>query len=179
MWFRSQEHQENVSFRLDCFLMQKSIVIFYSLEGNTQFIAEHIAKKTWADILQLQPQKDIKSTWFMKYMRWGKQVIMKATPKLQPRNIDIDAYDTIILWTPVRAFTYAPALRTFFSQQQFTNKKIFLFCCHEWSKGRTLENMEENVQGNTLVAKIDFFAPLKKDKEEQVKKLDQRLDKYF
>ena len=105
--------------------------------------------------------------------------MMKLTPKLQPRTLNIDQYDTLILGTPVRAFNYAPALRTFFSEQKMQNKKIFLFCCHEGNKGKTLENMAQALAGNEIISQIDFLAPLKKDKEIQVKKLDERLGKYF
>ena len=105
--------------------------------------------------------------------------MMKLTPKLQPRTIDINPYDTLILGTPVRAFNYAPALRTFFTEQKFTNKKIFLFCCHEGNKGKTLENMAQALVGNDIISQIDFLAPLKKDKQQEIKKLDQRLETYF
>lgn len=105
--------------------------------------------------------------------------MMKLTPKLQPRSLDIDQYDTIILGTPVRAFNYAPALRTFFAEQKFHNKKIFLYCCHEGNKGKTLENMAQSLVGNEVISQIDFLAPLKKDTQAQVKKLDERLEKYF
>ena len=159
--------------------MSKALIIFYSLEGNTQFIAEHIATKIWADLLQLYPEKEISSKWFMKYMRWGRQVVMKVTPKLQPRTVDIDQYDTLIFWTPVRAFNYAPALRTFFAEQKFQNKKIFLFCCHEGGKWKTLENMAQALAGNEIISQIDFFAPLKKEKEAQIHRLDQRVERYF
>ena len=161
------------------FPMSKSLVIFYSLEGNTKFIAEQIAGKIGADLLQLHPENDIKANGFMKYVRWGRQVVMKEKPKLQPRNVDLGQYENIIFWTPVRAYTYTPALRTFFADNHLHDKKIFLFCCHEGNKGKTLENMEKSLVGNTIVDTIDFFAPLKKDKEEQIKKLDMRLEKYF
>lgn len=155
--------------------MSKTLIIFYSLEGNTQFIAKHIASKIWADLLQLHPESEIPSKWFMKYMRWGRQVVMKDKPRLQPRSLDIDQYDTLIFWTPVRAFNYAPALRTFFAEQKFHNKKVFLYCCHEGGKGKTIENMAIALAGNEIISQIDFFAPLKKDKEAQVEKLNQRL----
>ena len=159
--------------------MSKALIIFYSLEGNTQFIAERIASKIWADLLQLHPEKEINQKWFMKYMRWGRQVVMKFTPKLQPRTIDINQYDTLIFWTPVWAFNYAPALRTFFTEQKFQNKKILLFCCHEGGKGKSLENMAIALAGNEIISQIDFFAPLKKDKEWPLKKLEQRMTDNF
>ena len=46
----------------------KKLVIFYSFEGNTKYIAENIAEAVDADILELKPVKDIKSNGFMKYL---------------------------------------------------------------------------------------------------------------
>ena len=48
----------------------RSIVIFYSYEGNTRFIANTISKEIYADILELKPKKDMNSKGFMKYV-WG------------------------------------------------------------------------------------------------------------
>ena len=110
--------------------MQKPIIIFYSLEGFTKRIAEYIAKETNGDLLELQPEKTI-SKGFMKYFRGGKQVVMKETPILKPYRIDLKKYETIYLGTPVWAFTYTPAIRSFLKQTPLHNKKIILFCTHE------------------------------------------------
>jgi len=40
----------------------KTLVVYYSLEGNTKFIAETISKTVGADLLELKPIKDISST---------------------------------------------------------------------------------------------------------------------
>ncbi len=34
-----------------------SIVVYYSLEGNTEYIAENVAEKLGADILRIDPKK--------------------------------------------------------------------------------------------------------------------------
>jgi menaquinone-dependent protoporphyrinogen IX oxidase len=64
-------------------------------------------------------------------MRGGKQVVMKETPKLKHFTINPNDYDLIIMGTPVRAFNYTPAFRTFFQDYKIENKKIALFCTHE------------------------------------------------
>ena len=48
----------------------KNLVIYYSLEGNTKLIAENIAKKIDADILELKTKKEYHKTGFKKYF-WG------------------------------------------------------------------------------------------------------------
>lgn len=46
----------------------KILVLYYSLNGNTRFIANRIAEAIGAETLEIRPLKDIKSTGFMRYM---------------------------------------------------------------------------------------------------------------
>ena len=48
----------------------KKLVVFYSYEGNTKFIAKTIAESINEDILELKPVKDMDSKGFMKFI-WG------------------------------------------------------------------------------------------------------------
>lgn len=134
----------------------KNIVIYYSLEWNTQLVSEKINDFFWWDIIKLIPDIEIKKDSFTKYLWWGKQVIMKEKPKLLNEKINIENYDLIFLWTPVWAFNFTPALRTFFDEHEIKNKKIILFCTHEWWQGRTLDNMEDYLNGNIILEKKDF-----------------------
>jgi menaquinone-dependent protoporphyrinogen IX oxidase len=67
----------------------------------------------------------------MKYLRGGKQVMMKETPELEPYQIDLKNHDIIYIGTPVWAFTFTPAIRSFLKHTHLKNKKIVLFCTHE------------------------------------------------
>ena len=143
----------------------KKLIIFYSLDGNTKFISENIAEEIGADILELKPVKEISRNSFTKLFAGGKQAMMKAEPDLQPYDIKWQDYDVIFIGTPVWAWTFAPALRTFFKDHAIKNKKIGLFCCHGGGPGKIFEKMEEKLEGNEIVGKIMFKDPLKHDKE--------------
>lgn len=139
----------------------KNLIVFYSFEGNTRLIAEAIAEEAGADILELKPEKVMKSRGFMKYFWGGKAAMMKEKPSLCPFDKNPMDYDFLFIGTPVWAFTYAPALKTFFSGYPVSGKKIALFCCHGGQKARTLEKMKAAVPGNEFVGEIDFRDPLK------------------
>ncbi|MFA5104703.1 MAG: flavodoxin [Candidatus Margulisiibacteriota bacterium] len=139
----------------------KTLVVFYSFEGNTRLLAEAIAGEIKADILELKVKDDIKSKGFMKYFWGGKQVFQKKSPELIPFDNDPNDYELIFIGTPVWAFTYAPAIRTLFTKIKLKDKKIALFCCHEGGPAKTLENMKKELEGNDIISENDFINVLK------------------
>jgi len=151
----------------------RTLVIYYSLEGNTKFIAQTITGIIDADILELKPKIDIQKYGFMKYFWGGKQVVMKEKPELWPFDKRPQEYDLLFIGTPVWNGSHAPALNTFFTQANLKNKKIALFCCHSGdSRGErnTLIKMKESLLGNEIVGEIGFTEPLKKDKDDNANK---------
>lgn len=154
----------------------RKIIIFYSLDGNTKFIAQNMAQKLGADILELKPEKEIPKTEPLKHLIGGKQVLMKETPKLKEYKIDLANYDVLIIGTPVWAFDFSPPIRTFLKENKIENKKIILFCTDKMSKGKTFENLRKELKGNEIIAEIEFRNVLEK-KEENLKKLEDFIDK--
>lgn len=143
----------------------KNLVVFYSFEGNTRYIAQSIAKAIDADLLELKPKKDVKSKSFMKYLWGGKQVVLGQKPELEKLDKDLNEYDFIIFGTPVWAFSYVPAFKTFFSQIKITGKKVALFCCNGGGKGKTFTNMRDELKENDILGEIEFIDPIKGDEK--------------
>lgn len=81
---------------------------------------------------------------------------MKETPELQKYNCDASEYETIYIGTPVRAYTYTPAIKTFLKQTKIQNKNIILFCTHEGAPGKSLINLENDLHGNKVLKSKDF-----------------------
>jgi flavodoxin len=148
----------------------KKLVVYYSFEGNTELLAKNIADEIGADLSKLEVKEEVKTHGFMKFFWGGKQVLMKEKPELLPLTKNPEDYDLIFIGTPVWSYTFAPALRAFFSTKKITGKKVAVFCSHEGGPGNTLEKMKEQLAGNEFVGELDFIAPLKRDKEETVKK---------
>ena len=141
--------------------MMKKSVAFYSLEGNTKFIAACIARAIDADLLELKVKKSLEKGSFMRFFWGGKQVFMREKPELYPLDKDPKDYDMIFIGTPVWAFTYSAPLNTFFHQANLRNKKIALFCSHSGGMKNTLNDMSKALSGNEIVGSMDFLDPLK------------------
>jgi flavodoxin len=143
------------------------LVVYYSFEGNTRFIAEVIAKELGADIQELKPVKDLKSKGFSKYIWGGRQVMTKKAPELQPLEKKPEDYDTIIIGTPVWAYTFAPALRTFFASHKLEGKKVALFMCHGGGPKEAMAKFETEVSGCTVIGKLDLNNVLDEETEQK------------
>ena len=148
----------------------KKLIIFYSLDGNTRFIAQKMAEIIEADILELKPEKEIPRIEPFKHFAGSKRVLFKKASKLKQYNVNLADYDTLIIGTPVWAFTFAPAIRAFLNENSIQNKKIILFCTYGSGPGKTFANFENNLAGNEIIGKVGFKKVLKKSKE-NLKKL--------
>ena len=142
------------------------LIVYYSLTGNTRFIAETIQEILKADIQEIKPIKDVKPKGAMKYFWGGYKATMKKKPSLEPVENDPKDYDMIIIGTPVWAWTIAPPIRSFLANYNLSNKKVGFWCCHAGSPGGTLKTMEKCAPDSELLGKIKFIDPLKKKTEE-------------
>ena len=150
--------------------MATILVVYYSFEGSTQLIAEAIAKAVDADILRLEVEKEMKKHGFSKYLWGGKQVVMKSKPSLKPMEKNPAEYDVLFIGTPVWAYTFSPALRTFFSTVKLGRKKIALFCSCGGDRRKTFENMRAQLQENEILGEFEAIEPIRHDTEAQKQK---------
>ncbi|WP_432662875.1 flavodoxin [Wukongibacter baidiensis] len=155
----------------------KKLVVFYSFEGNTKFIAEGISDIVGADLLELKPKKDVASKGFMKYVWGGRQVITGKKPELLPMDKNLDDYDLIFIGTPIWASRYAPAINTFLDTTQINGKKIAFFCCHAGGgNGKAFKMLREDLNENEILGEMEFKDPLKKGREEAKEQLKEWIE---
>lgn len=152
------------------------LVVYYSFEGNTRFVAKKIAEQTGADILELKPKKDMASKGVSKYFWGSSQIFMRKEPDLRPFNIDPKEYDVIFIGTPIWWYTFTPPIRTFFHTVKLKKKMIALFSCNEGNQRKTFQKMKTELKGNEFIGEIEFFAPVKKRTE---KKAEKQLKKWL
>ncbi len=104
----------------------KTLIVYYSLEGNTRWAAEKIAARIGADTLRLVPKAAYPDKGFKKFLFGGKSAVMKESPELEPYEVDITQYAQVVLATPVWAGTMAPPLRTFIQREDLSGKRLAL-----------------------------------------------------
>ena len=109
----------------------KTLIVYYSLEGNTEYAAGRIAENMPADTLQLWPKKAYADKGFAKFFWGGKSAVMAEKPELEPYSVDLSEYDRIIFGFPVWASNFTPPIRTFLSEHlsEIKGKMIAAFAC--------------------------------------------------
>ena len=137
-----------------------TLVVYFSFDGNTKFIAEEIAKTINADIIELKTSKKYPTEGFQKYFWGGKSVVFGDKPKLTNESIDLNAYETIIIGTPVWARSYTPPIKSFISEYEIKGKRIALFASHGGDGAdKCFAKLKEALPGNTFIGEVDFTEP--------------------
>ncbi|WP_022762792.1 MULTISPECIES: flavodoxin family protein [unclassified Butyrivibrio] len=132
----------------------KRLIVYYSLEGNTEYIAEKLAENIGAETLKLIPKKSYHTSGFAKFFWGGKSAVMAEKPELEPYEV-ADDYEEIIIGFPVWAGNITPPIRTFVSEngQLLKGKRISAFACQS---GAGAEKAFSKLKG--ILGIEEFFA---------------------
>ena len=107
----------------------KTLIVYYTLEGNTHYAAKKIASQLDADVLRVKPVKTYPRKGFRKFLWGGKSAVMAETPELEPYTFDASAYDRIVFGFPVWAGNVTPPLRPFIKENDLSGKRFAAFAC--------------------------------------------------
>ena len=93
----------------------KTLIVYYSLEGNTKMIAEKLAEKTGADLLEIKSLKEYPKKAPAKFLVGGKDAAFKVCPEIEKPEKNVKEYEAVVIGTPVWDGTIAPPLRSYLS----------------------------------------------------------------
>jgi flavodoxin len=153
----------------------KTLIVYYSHEGNTDFVAKKIAEKTGADTLRLIPVKKYPEKGFAKFFWGGKSAVMAETPELEPYSVDLDSYEQIVFGFPVWASNITPPLRTFIKENSdIKEKKIAAFACQS-GKGaeNAFEKLKDSIGIVTLTSTLILIDPKDKPSDDNDRKIEE------
>jgi len=139
----------------------KTAVVYYSLNGSCDLIAQEIKARLDADLIRLHTEEEKPRGGFASFF-WAIGLMMgKKKVPLKPYTFNPAAYDLIIIGAPVWAGAPARPIRSFLSETGITGKKIALFVCHGGGAGKALEKFKALLPGNDITAETDFIVPIK------------------
>lgn len=126
----------------------KKLIVYYSYSGNTKKIANYMAQKLEADVLEIKPIIPYSNNYDEVVENAKAEIRNEYKPEIE--NLDVSKYSTIILGTPVWWYTFAPAVRTFLTTNNLNNKTIYPFATNGGWLGHTFEDIK-NICANSNV----------------------------
>lgn len=150
-------------------------IVYYSMHGNSEMVAEKIAAKLGADVIRIEPDKAYPDKGAKKFLWGGKSAVMGEQPVLKPYEFDADKYDRVILGFPVWASRPAPPICTFLSEQKskLIGKKIAVFACQSGNGGeKAFERIRKMLGIETFAGNLILIDPKTRVNAENDKKID-------
>ena len=152
----------------------KTLIVYYSLEGNTEYAASKIAEIGGFDTLRLVPVKKYPDSGFRKFFWGGKSAVMAETPELEPYVFDADSYDRIIFGFPVWAGNVTPPIRTFVKENDLKGKQIAAFACQSGSGAeKAFDKLKAAIGIDKLEAELILNDPKAKPSDENEQKIEE------
>lgn len=140
--------------------MEDTVIIYYSLDGNTDHVARRIAEKTGAKLVRLETKRAYPRKGFKKFFIGGRDALFGARPELKASFPDLSPFRNIVIGTPVWASRPAPAINTFLRRAKLDGKRIALFACSGGGQAETcLNKMESLLAGNEILCRASFINP--------------------
>lgn len=122
----------------------------YITKGNTEIIAEMIAKETSADLFHIETVVSYPKEYDFCIEIAKKEASANARPEIKS-DINIDAYDIIYIGYPIWWGEPPMAVYTFIEKHSWQGKTVIPFCTHEGSGlGNTERNIGNACKGATL-----------------------------
>ena len=158
----------------------KTLIVYYSLEGNTEYVARAVASTLGADLLRLEPVKAYPASGFRKFFWGGKSAVMAEKPELQPYTFQPEIYDRIIFGFPVWAGNVAPPLHSFVQEnlEAFKGKRIAAFACQSGSGAeKALRKLKAYLDVENMEAELVLIDPKAKPSPENERRIKAFCDR--
>lgn len=143
----------------------KTLIVYYSFQGNVKFAADLLAEKLGADVVRLEPDREPPREGAGMYLKGGGAALFGRKPVLLNEKIKLKGYDTLILASPVWAGSYAPAMAAFLKKTKIKKKNIAILASSKSGNAeKMISKMKKKLAGNTVIAELSLTEPLQ-DKE--------------
>ena len=106
----------------------KTLVLYYSLTGTTESVAQELQKALNADMESIEMETPYTGSYEEVVKQVGKEREAGELPKLLPLNADLAQYDTIFLGYPIWYGTYARPISALVAENDFQDKTVVTFC---------------------------------------------------
>lgn len=154
----------------------KKAIVYYSMSGNTDYVARKISDKIEADLIKIEPKKEYPTKGLRKFLWGGKSAVMGETPELEEYKFDGEKYDYVIFGTPVWASSFTPPIRTFIKEnkEKLNGKKIAVFTCYMGGGAdKAIEKLKQCLNIDKFETELILIDPKDKESDEKNKRIEE------
>lgn len=130
----------------------KTLVVYYSHTGNTKRIADKIATAVSADTARIETVVPYTGTPEEISAQGQREVESGYRPKIKPLGVNPADYDRIVIGTPTWWYTMAPAVLSFFSSTDLSDKDVVLYMTNAGWPGHVIKDMTNAAKGANIVS---------------------------
>ncbi|MDZ3992288.1 flavodoxin family protein [Pseudomonas sp. Teo4] len=124
-WIEQRQARRNQVEALDsCAPASRTAVIYYSRSGNTAVAARHVACRLGAKLIALEAPEYALG---VRGLARALQDARSESARIAPVSVDLSAYDTVYLGSPVWLYSPAPPIWAFVAGQRLDGKRVVLF----------------------------------------------------
>jgi len=144
----------------------KSLVVYYTRDGNTRFVAETIAAEIGADLEEVIDLK--KRSGIFGYLSGGRDAIQGKETKISPSVKSPAGYELIVVGSPIWAGRPAPALTTYLKKNDLSGKKVAVFFSQDGKKITGFKQANALMSNSECIGELSVIQPLvNKEKSEK------------
>ena len=104
----------------------KTLVVYYSLTGKTDVVAQALAQELGADLRRVEDvEKPALGWWFM--LSASLAALRGAEAPIQPIDTNLQAYDRVFVGSPVWAGSPSTPINAFIARADFSGKAVIPF----------------------------------------------------
>lgn len=107
---------------------EKVLVLYYSLTGTTQSVAQEITRKLGADMEEITMVNPYDTSFQATIERCMMEREQGVIPEIHHLKADVADYDVIFIGYPIWFGTYAPPVAAFLDSVDLSGKKVVPFC---------------------------------------------------
>ncbi len=134
---------------------KKILVIYYSLTGHTEDIAEQIKAQANADLYAIELQEPLPKGWMGYYEIW-KQYKDKNYPRIKSTMPNLSGYDLVILGSPVWMYTISTPVQSFLKQADFQQKPVAVYSTQGSNPGTFFADIKKEAKNANIISEIEF-----------------------
>jgi len=152
----------------------KTVILYYSLAGNTKACSEALHASMGADIIEIKDLVDRSGSWGFAKSAFGSMFSMYTD--IEPETPDLSPYSNIILASPIWTGKLSMAMRAFIGKNKFDGKKVVLFTTTNAFEKEEYKEKSRNLVRAAGGEVVGYYQVLAKD-EVNEEKVDRPKEK--